>query len=78
MHALFAHRDSDSVRDGLPTDVSRADILNAIVLLDSVRERTDVLERILIETLTGPLNQGIVQKCSRSISRVRSQPWERF
>lgn len=38
VHALFAHRDSDSVRDGLPTDVSRADMLNAIVLLDSFRE----------------------------------------
>ena len=50
-HAVFADPDSDSVRDGLPTDVSNADMLDAIVLLDSVRNSANVVEQVLIEKL---------------------------
>lgn len=51
VHALFADPGSYSVRDGLPTDFSVEDMLDAVVLLDSVRERADVLERVLVEQL---------------------------
>ncbi|WP_328617199.1 hypothetical protein OHS18_13225 [Amycolatopsis sp. NBC_00355] len=50
-HALTVDHDSDSVTDGLPTEVTAMDMLNALVLLESVRERADVLECFFTEKL---------------------------